>query len=68
MLSSPAAKGHFFFFWQTLFSLIKFFSLWIIYLLDVYNKGGCGVVTLGHFEKFKMATNVTENQPILLFN
>ena len=26
--------------------------------------GECGVVTLGQFEKFKMATNVTENQPI----
>ena len=26
--------------------------------------GGCGVVTLGQFEKFKMATNITENQPI----
>ena len=26
----------------------------------------CGVVTLGQFEKFKMATNVTENQPTFL--
>ena len=26
----------------------------------------CGVVTLGQFEKFKMATNVTENQPIVI--
>ena len=26
--------------------------------------GGCGVVTHGQFDKFKMSTNVTENQPI----
>ena len=39
------------------FRLIKFFFCGL---------GGCGVVTLGQFEKFKMATNVTENQPIFL--
>ena len=40
------------------------FFLRIVFLLDVYNKSGCGVVTLGQFDKFKMATNVTENQQI----
>ena len=57
-------------FWLAQFRLIKFFLLRIIYLLDVYNKIQVGVelFTLGQFEKFKMATNVTENQPIFFKN
>ena len=53
-------------FWANLVSSDIVFFLRIIYLLDVYNKIQVGVeFYLGQFEKFKVATNVTENQPII---
>ena len=62
-LYSPAVKG------KTQNSLINFFSLLIITLRVVYNEMQVGVkiLTLEHFEKFKMAARKPKNWRKFLF-